>query len=53
VTLTASYGHLWANIWNCRIPVIAPVHGHCIAGIPHDLLGVAGAARDRDASFDA
>src|SRR5215475_8261662 len=32
VTLTASYGYRWANIWNCRIPVIAQVHGHCIAG---------------------
>jgi enoyl-CoA hydratase len=32
VTLTGSYGHLWGNIWNCRIPVIAQVHGYCIAG---------------------
>jgi len=32
VTLTASYGQLWGQIWNCRIPVIAQVHGYCIAG---------------------
>jgi len=32
VALTISYGTRWANLWNCRIPVIAQVHGHCIAG---------------------
>jgi enoyl-CoA hydratase len=32
VALTISYGDRWANLWNCRIPVIAQVHGHCIAG---------------------
>ena len=32
VALTISYGNRWANLWNCRIPVIAQVHGHCIAG---------------------
>jgi enoyl-CoA hydratase len=32
VALTISYGERWAQIWNCRIPVIAQVHGHCIAG---------------------
>ena len=32
VALTISYGQLWANLWNCRIPVIAQVHGYCIAG---------------------
>jgi enoyl-CoA hydratase len=25
-------GQRWANIWNCRIPVIAQVHGYCLAG---------------------
>lgn len=32
VNLTASYGYKWGRIWNCRIPVIAQVHGYCIAG---------------------
>jgi enoyl-CoA hydratase len=32
VALTISYGQRWANLWNCRIPVIAQVHGWCIAG---------------------
>ncbi len=32
VALTISYGQRWANLWNCRIPVIAQVHGYCIAG---------------------
>ncbi len=25
-------GQRWANVWNCRIPVIAQVHGYCLAG---------------------
>jgi enoyl-CoA hydratase len=25
-------GRGWARIWNCPIPVIAQVHGHCLAG---------------------
>jgi enoyl-CoA hydratase len=32
VALTISYGQLWGQLWNCRIPVIAQVHGWCIAG---------------------
>jgi enoyl-CoA hydratase len=32
VALTISYGQRWAQLWNCRIPVIAQIHGHCVAG---------------------
>jgi len=32
VALTISFGERWGQIWNCRIPVIAQVHGYCIAG---------------------
>ena len=32
VDLCMSFGEKWGNLWNCRIPVIAQVHGHCVAG---------------------
>jgi enoyl-CoA hydratase len=32
VALTISYGERWSHLWNCRLPVIAQVHGTCIAG---------------------
>ena len=32
VALTISFGQRWAHVWNCRVPVIAQVHGYCIAG---------------------
>ena len=50
--VTISYGDRWANLWNCRIPVIAQVHGHCIAGgtdiaLHCDLVGCRGGREDR------
>src|SRR6476469_8242784 len=32
VDLCMSFGEKWGNLWNCRIPVIAQVHGYCVAG---------------------
>ena len=32
VAAMARLGDGWARIWNCRIPVIAQVHGNCLAG---------------------
>ncbi len=30
--LCISIAESWRQIWNCRVPVIAQVHGHCLAG---------------------
>lgn len=30
--LCQSFGETWRHIWNCRVPVIAQVHGACLAG---------------------
>jgi enoyl-CoA hydratase len=27
-----AFGRQWARVWDCRIPVIAQVHGYCVAG---------------------
>jgi enoyl-CoA hydratase len=32
VTAMLGLGTGWARIWDCRIPVIAQVHGNCLAG---------------------
>lgn len=32
VDLCMSFGEKWGQLWNCRIPVIAQVHGFCVAG---------------------
>jgi enoyl-CoA hydratase len=32
VALCMSFGEKWGKLWNCRIPVIAQVHGYCVAG---------------------
>ncbi|MGD0391209.1 MAG: crotonase/enoyl-CoA hydratase family protein [Acidimicrobiales bacterium] len=32
VTAMIGLGTGWAQIWDCRIPVIAQVHGNCLAG---------------------
>jgi enoyl-CoA hydratase len=32
VALLRDIADRWARIWNCRIPVIAQVHGYCVAG---------------------
>ncbi len=32
IELCMSFGEKWRRIWNCRVPVIAQVHGHCLAG---------------------
>jgi len=32
VDLCLSFGEKWGQLWNCRIPVIAQVHGFCVAG---------------------
>ena len=32
VTAMIGLGAGWARVWNCRIPVIAQVHGNCLAG---------------------
>lgn len=32
VALCIEIGNRWGKIWNCRIPVIAQVHGYCVAG---------------------
>jgi enoyl-CoA hydratase len=32
VDLCMSFGEKWGRLWNCRIPVIAQVHGYCVAG---------------------
>jgi enoyl-CoA hydratase len=32
VALCISFGERWGRLWHCRIPVIAQVHGFCIAG---------------------
>lgn len=32
VALVRDIANRWAHIWNCRIPVIAQVHGYCVAG---------------------
>jgi enoyl-CoA hydratase len=32
VALVRDIADRWGQIWNCRIPVIAQVHGYCIAG---------------------
>jgi enoyl-CoA hydratase len=32
VTAMIGLGSGWARVWDCRIPVIAQVHGNCLAG---------------------
>ncbi len=32
VDLCMSFGEKWGQLWNCRVPVIAQVHGYCVAG---------------------
>jgi enoyl-CoA hydratase len=32
VTAMIALGAGWAQVWDCRIPVIAQVHGNCLAG---------------------
>ncbi len=32
VTAMLALGDQWARIWNCAVPVIAQVHGNCLAG---------------------
>jgi enoyl-CoA hydratase len=32
VALVRDIADQWARIWNCRLPVIAQVHGYCVAG---------------------
>jgi len=32
VAMCISLGERWGKLWNCRIPVIAQVHGYCVAG---------------------
>jgi enoyl-CoA hydratase len=32
VALVRDIADRWAHVWNCRIPVIAQVHGYCVAG---------------------
>jgi enoyl-CoA hydratase len=32
VALVRDIADRWAQIWNCRVPVIAQVHGYCVAG---------------------
>jgi enoyl-CoA hydratase len=32
VTAMIDLGSTWARVWDCRIPVIAQVHGNCLAG---------------------
>ncbi len=32
VALLRDIADRWAQIWNCRVPVIAQVHGYCVAG---------------------
>jgi enoyl-CoA hydratase len=32
VALVRDIADRWAHLWNCRIPVIAQVHGYCVAG---------------------
>jgi enoyl-CoA hydratase len=32
VTAMLALGDGWARIWDCRLPVIAQVHGNCLAG---------------------
>lgn len=32
VDLCISFGEKWGQLWNCRVPVIAQVHGFCVAG---------------------
>jgi enoyl-CoA hydratase len=32
VTAMIDLGAAWAHVWDCRIPVIAQVHGNCLAG---------------------
>ena len=32
VALVRDIADQWAHVWNCRLPVIAQVHGYCVAG---------------------
>jgi enoyl-CoA hydratase len=32
ISAMVDLGAAWTRIWNCKIPVIAQVHGHCLAG---------------------
>ena len=32
ISAMSDLGAAWTRIWNCKIPVIAQVHGHCLAG---------------------
>jgi enoyl-CoA hydratase len=32
VALLRDIADRWAHVWNCRVPVIAQVHGYCVAG---------------------
>ncbi|GAA0998095.1 crotonase/enoyl-CoA hydratase family protein [Acrocarpospora macrocephala] len=32
VALCLTFGEKWGKLWNCRVPVIAQVHGYCVAG---------------------
>jgi enoyl-CoA hydratase len=32
ISAMVDLGAAWTRVWNCRIPVIAQVHGYCLAG---------------------
>jgi enoyl-CoA hydratase len=32
ISAMVELGAAWTRIWNCQIPVVAQVHGHCLAG---------------------